>query len=317
MDERNGGWDDLGWGAFEDLGLVRRFLAAGADPNFVFEYEGPILHRAAEHGSAAVVAVLAGRVRDIEASFDGRTALWQAVFAGRPANARILLASGANAWRPMMSGWSPGRLSLAGPTPELFTPVPEGINLSTDEAGAVAEAWRLRGVLPGPHYVGASLCAVAGIDVVEAVRGLAATEFLQDPKSYRPYDDRLSLVVGATDVPGGCLLSQPWGYGASTPGVIKALSKNTVCYGLYANPKSGNQGSIARDGTLENWDLSPGTTAPPVGNAPADEVLRAYLYRGDAAGYACAYAGLRPVDGRALTGQPDVWLRLPQRDYWA
>jgi hypothetical protein len=27
-------------------------------------------------------------------------------------------------------------------------------------------------------------------------------------------------------------------------------------------------------------------------------------------------AGLRLTDARAVTGPPDVWLRLPERDYW-
>jgi hypothetical protein len=33
--------------------------------------------------------------------------------------------------------------------------------------------------------------------------------------------------------------------------------------------------------------------------------------------YCFAYAGLRPVDTRAVSGPPDVWLRLPDRDYWS
>jgi hypothetical protein len=316
MDRRNGGWGDLGRSDFADAELIRRLLAGGADPDFVFPYDGPVLHRAAEHGTPVVVAEIAARVLDIEAGFDGKTALWHAVFTDRPDNARVLITAGANAWRPMMSGWSPGRLSLAGPTPNLFAPVPEGISLSADEAEAVAEAWRLRAALPGPDYEGISLACVAGIDVAQAARRLGAIELGDfDPDGADPDGDR--VVVGATDVPGGCLITQPWGDGASTPGVMKALSAGTYCYALYANPKSGDQGSIARGGVQESRGLSPGTSAPPVANAPADEVLRTYLYQGDAGAYACAYTGLRPVDGRAVTGPPDVWLLLPVRDWWA
>jgi hypothetical protein len=307
MDGRNGGWGDLGLGALADLDLVCERLTAGADPDFVWQFEGPMLHRAAEHGTPSVVAELAARVLDVEAGFDGRTALWQAVFADRPDNARVLITAGANAWRPMMSGWSPGRLSLAGPTPWLFAPVPEGIGLSAEEAEAVAEAWRLRAALPGPDYEGMSLACASGITVAEAVRRLGGA-VLDDVEP----DD--ALVVGATDVPGGCLVVQPWGPGASLSGVTKALSAGTYCYGMYAS-KSGDRGSLARGGVQENWDLSPGTSTPPVGNAPAEEVLRAYLYQGDAGAYACAYAGLRPVDGRAVTGPPDAWVRLPARDW--
>jgi hypothetical protein len=66
------------------------------------------------------------------------------------------------------------------------------------------------------------------------------------------------------------------------PGVQKLLSVGTVCYGLYANPESGNQGSVFRDGVGEGWDLH-----------------------------------LRPTDARAVTGPPDLWVELAERDYWA
>ncbi|MEU6791163.1 hypothetical protein ABZ907_05670 [Nonomuraea wenchangensis] len=45
-----------------------------------------------------------------------------AVFEGRVDNARVLLTAGADPWRPMMDGWSPGRLSLASPTPTSSPP---------------------------------------------------------------------------------------------------------------------------------------------------------------------------------------------------
>jgi hypothetical protein len=51
-----------------------------------------------------------------------RTALWRAVFENRPDHARAPVEAGADPWRPMMAGWSPGRLSLAGAHPDLFSP---------------------------------------------------------------------------------------------------------------------------------------------------------------------------------------------------
>lgn len=99
------------------------------------------------------------------------------------------------------------------------------------------------------------------------------------------------------------------------PGVLSRLSIGTVCYGLYANPKSGNQGSIARDGVIEAWDLHPGG-APDLDATPG-EVLAAYLFQSSAVAYSCSYAGLRPTDARAVVGPPDLWVELPERDYWS
>ncbi|MDR6592263.1 ankyrin repeat domain-containing protein [Saccharothrix longispora] len=302
------GWTDATWHVWNDLGKVLPQLEAGADPN-----AGPghrPLHMAARRGSPEVVAELASRVDDVDAPHEGRTALWLAVYEGHADNARALLAAGADPWRPMMAGWSPGRLGLAGPLAPLFADGPH--RLSPGEAALATEAVRLKAALddPGRFDDGTGLAAVAGIDAAEVARRLDATPYEgDDPAGTWPGD-----VVGVTDVPGGAVLTQPWGYAPQTPGVTKALSTGTVCYGVYANPKSGDQGSIARDGGIVGWDLHPG--GEPSETDPADQVLLSYLYRYDAMAYACGYAGVRPTDARPVTGPPDVWLRLPAKDYW-
>jgi hypothetical protein len=77
---------------------------------------------------------------------------------------------------------------------------------------------------------------------------------------------------------------------------------------MYANPKSGNQGSVLIDGVVESWDVAPG--GEPIADDDPDEILLAYLYRHRPLAYACAYAGLKPPDARAVTGPPDLWLDL-------
>ncbi|MBN6051867.1 ankyrin repeat domain-containing protein [Nonomuraea sp. RK-328] len=276
------------------------------------------LHEAAEDGSLAEVVELAGRVADVDAEYEGRTALWVAVYEGRHDVARALVAAGADPWRPMMSGWSPGRLSLAGPEPGLFERPAGVVGLSEDEAAAVAEAARLTAVLGGVEYDGFSLACVAGISAAEAARRLEATVEVIDPEELLdeidPFEEESLAFVGVTDVPGGCVVSQPWGYVPNTPGVTRRLSAGTVCYAMYANPKSGDQGSVARDGEIVGWDEIPGG-APEEDDGPR-EVLLSYLYQGNPAAYCCASAGLRVADERVVTGPPDVWLCLPERDHW-
>ncbi|MFG2087658.1 hypothetical protein [Spirillospora sp. NPDC048824] len=76
----------------------------------------------------------------------------------------------------------------------------------------------------------------------------------------------------------------------------------------------GNQGSVARDGVLEGWDLHPGGWAG--ADDTAEEVLLTYFYQNQAEAFCFAYAGLRPTDSRAIIGPADMWLQLPERDYW-
>jgi hypothetical protein len=308
------------WEGWQDHEDVRRRLDQGADPD-ALPGGGRPLHRAATWGSPEVVAELARRVADVDALEDEITALWEAVVSNRPDNARALVAAGADPWRPVIGGWSAGRLSLAGPTPELF-PVSEGQRgLSEAERAAAEEGRRLIAALGDLYYDGTGLACVAGIDAEEAVRRLEATPveraewdaLLDDPYAY-DLDESLRI-VGVTTVPGGCVLTQPWGYGPQMPGVLIRLSSGTVCYGLYANPKSGNQGSIVRDGVIEGSDLHPGG-GPNPGDTP-EAILTAYIYAHHAVAYSCAYAGLRLADARAVVGPPDLWVKLPRRDYWS
>lgn len=315
-----GGWAGMGWD-WTDADDIRRRLDQGADPERWSG--GRPLHRAAVFGSAEVVAELAGRVGDVDALENGVTALWEAVMARKPANARALAAAGADPLKRSLGGWSPGRLSLAGPTPELFA-LPDSVSLTDTERAAAQEAHRLTTALGDFYYDGTGLACVAGIDAAEAVRRLEATpvrgelleelqELLEEPYAY-DMDESLQI-IGVTSVPGGCVVTQPWGYAPQMPGVLTRLSAGTLCYGLYANPKSGNQGSIARHGRIEGSDLHPG--GEPDENDSSRQVLDAYLYQCNAVAYACAFAGLRLTDRRAVAGPPDVWVELPRRDYWS
>lgn len=330
MDDVNHGWDRVGWNDWHDVATVRARLDAGADPDRgdCFLWRHP-LHAAAENGSADVVAELARRVSEVDALDEGRSALWLAVYERRTDNVTALLAAGADPRLPMMASWSPGRLALAGPDQALFAGLDGAPSLTPTQAAAAAEASRLTEVLAGLHTEGTGLACVADLGAQDAIRRLEgvpaqspwspddpwgdfADEEFPDQEDAVPQDT--DLLVGVTDVPGGCVITQPWGFLPSTPGVLERLSAGTRCYGLYQNPKSGSQGSIIVDGTVHGWDLHPG--GPPTADDPTDLVLMSYLHRINAIGYACAYAGLRLTDARAVTGPADHWVRLPERDYW-
>ncbi|MET8386541.1 ankyrin repeat domain-containing protein [Streptosporangium canum] len=314
------GWFNIAWNEWTDLGQIRAQLDAGADPNSgVRIFEKP-LHVAAERGSPEVVTELAMRVDGVDAEHRGRTALWMAVFEGRTDNVRALVSAGADPWRLMMGGWSPGRLNLAGPTPDLFSlPSPE-VGLSEAEAAAAAEARRLIPALGDFYYEGLSLACTADVSAAEAIARLDATsaddadiDALYEAARWNIPD--ADLIVGITDVPGGCVITQPWGHTPSTPGVAERVSPGTVCYSMYANPKGGSGRYVARDGAvITTWEPHSAYTVPL--DALAEEILAAYLYRNHPVAFCCAGAELRLTDTRPLIGPPDMWLRLPDRDWW-
>ncbi|MEU1278578.1 ankyrin repeat domain-containing protein [Streptomyces sp. NPDC005805] len=308
------GWEGMARDGWTDHDEVVRRLDRGADP----EGRGgtPLLHHVATVGSPEVVAELARRVADVDAvDEDGTTALWHAVVDDLPGNAAALAAAGADPWREQLGGWSAGRLALAGPTPGLFA-LSEGEPGLTEAQQAMArERGRLVAALGSVYYDGAGLACVAGIDAAEAIRRLEGEVTEPEGMAEAVRDggwwdvDPEMRVVGVTTVPGGCVVTQPWGYAPQMTEVMNRLSAGTVCYGLYANPKSGNQGSIVRDGVQEGFDLHPGG-GPTVWDA-AEEVFFAYLYHYRAVAHACAYAGLRLTDARAVSGPPDHWVELP------
>jgi len=114
-----GNWEGMRWEEWRDRGSVRARLDAGADPE-QWSSGGRPLHQAAFAGSPEVVAEIAARVADVDVLQEGTTALWEALVYGGVGNVRALVAAGADPWLPQLGGWSPGRLALAGPTPELF-----------------------------------------------------------------------------------------------------------------------------------------------------------------------------------------------------
>ncbi|MES9520794.1 hypothetical protein [Streptomyces capoamus] len=122
----------------------------------------------------------------------------------------------------MLAGWSPERLSLAGPTPDLF-PLPEGEGgLSEAESAAARDGRRRIAALADVGWYDGT--GLAGIDAPEAVRRLAAVppdpgllaELLDDPYGVDT-DDSLRK-VGVTTVAGGCVVTQPLGVRAAGDG---------------------------------------------------------------------------------------------------
>ncbi|MER6951482.1 alpha/beta hydrolase [Nonomuraea sp. NPDC000554] len=66
---------------------------------------------------------------------------------------------------------------------------------------------------------------------------------------------------------------------------------------MYANPKGGRGGYVARDGAvITAWETPNVHSISP--DALAEEILAAYLYRGRPVAFCCAGAGLRLADAR-------------------
>ncbi|MEV0620181.1 DUF6461 domain-containing protein [Nonomuraea sp. NPDC050404] len=180
----------------------------------------------------------------------------------------------------------------------------------------MTESDRLIDVLAGLPYDGYSAACVRGIGAAEAAQRLAAEPVGMDELAEIFEDvsaDPALRIIGLSDVPGGCVVSQEWAYMAANPVVMQLLSAGTVAYGMFANPKSGNQGRVFRDGALAAWDTDPGGNNVS-GDDSAAEILLRYLYSGQALAYCYASATLRPTGTHSITN-PDTYLRLPNRNY--
>ncbi|TDB94159.1 ankyrin repeat domain-containing protein [Actinomadura sp. 7K534] len=223
----------------------------------------------------------------------------------------VLAELGADPWRPMMDGWSPGRLSLAGSLGDLFE-IPEGQTLTGHERAMADAGPELAEVFSGISYDGFSVACVAGLTAVETLQRLTVGEVIVVDDHTPWYEEEICGerdIVGVTDVPGGCVIAQPWGYRAVH--VLEAVTAGTFAYGMYANPKSGDQGRIAEDGRQVKWDLHPGYDPDP--DSTAREVLASFASCGDALVNCLVYSGLKP-DSTDCLERPDAWVRLGPRD---
>jgi hypothetical protein len=243
------GWERFAWSDWTDLEKVRAALAEGADPNGTTDPFGPVLHAAAEWDSSEVAAELVRHGADLDAVHDGRTALWFAVMARHPDIARILAEAGAD---PSLapSGWSPARLCLAGPTPGLFGDT--GASLTDDEVAAMQESQRLIALFDGVEHDVLSVACVVGIDADEATRRLSATMVEPVADTDRP------SITWVTEVPGGCVVTQPWGFTLDMYDMACLLSADTTCYAVWIDSRENELGSSYRDGKcIASW-LAPG-----------------------------------------------------------
>ncbi|MGW8375538.1 ankyrin repeat domain-containing protein [Streptomyces sp. ODS28] len=304
---------------WHDLDRVRARLDAGAPvdvPEGTPPEECP-LHQAAEYGSAEVVAELAARATNLDVPDEwDHTPLWTAVLHGRAATAAVLLAAGADPVRPVMGGWSAGRLILASP----FAPYAQHLvrsgrleALTGAELARVEEARRLAEVFgEEAHLEGPGITFVGGLDADEAVRRLGARECEPPEDPFEPEPGQ----IGVVPVEGGCVLVQPDSFEITRAESLTPLSSSGAsAYGVFFNAKSGPQGGFAHDGVYEHDDrvgLEPSTDDPP------ERVLLRYLYaQHDSAGelgYGCAMAGIRPTRAEAeeMLGSPRRWVEVPR-----
>jgi hypothetical protein len=277
----------------------------------------PPLHEAARQGLP--LPVVERRLRetpDADAVWRGRTALWEAVMHRHHEIAKLLAGAGADPWTPLIGGWSPGRLALAGPRPALFG-APDSHLTPADTSGITLARLRIAAV-GDPEAEGMSFACVAHVDSAEAAGRLRALpievgdfrEWALDPWSEGMTDDEVAHTVGVTDVPGGCVVTQWAGFTAATPGLLARLTPGGYAYAMSVDPKNGCQGVAFQHGHPTGSDLSPGAGD----SGPDDsgsEVLRTYLYLGHPVAYCCDAAGVAPERPQPFTGPPGKMLRLP------
>jgi hypothetical protein len=275
----------------------------------------PPLHEAARQGLPLPVVErrLGGRV---DALWRGRTALWEAVMHRHDEVAELLADAGADPWTPLIGGWSPGRLALAGPRPTLFG-APDS-HLTTAEMTAIARARRRIAAVGDPEVEGMSIACLAHVDSAEAAGRMRALpvdipnfrDWALDPWSEGMTDDEVVHTVGVTDVPGGCVVTQWAGFTAASPSLLARLTSGSSAYAMSVDPKGGCEGVAFYHGHPVAANPNPGG-----GDAGQEEsgteVLRTYLYYGHPVAYCCDAAGLAPENQRAFTGPPTKLLRLP------
>jgi hypothetical protein len=176
-------WTEIAWRRVQEVSAE---LEAGADVNAVLDAtkETP-LYRALREGTPEVVELLLAHGADVEAKLAcGWTPLWAAVrgeqtgAVDRPQwrreKVRVLLAYGADPWRPTM-GRSPGEVALWGPLADLFAELPGGAQIPAADRQRQAHADAL---IAGYGWAdqwgvgGGSVAFVKGMPADEVIRRL-------------------------------------------------------------------------------------------------------------------------------------------------
>lgn len=322
-------WEGMRYQDWGDERLLRARLDGGAPADARVRSGTTPLHLAAEWGDGACVAALLPHVTEVDARDDeGHTALWHAVRRGDEGSVRALIRAGADVWTPQCGTWSPGRLLLTTPLAPL-APDPPDAAVPSDEERAVFRAADelVRAFGEGDAWTeGLGVTFVRGLDEDEVIRRLCGDPVrcpVTDPE-HVPFDEdddyeaslRHVTVAGLPGDPGGCVITQD-GYMPGDDAVLAAISPGTAAYGIYFNPKGGTHGVLARDGRTvhhEEIGLSPDASSPPAHWhfgfwRTGSEVPRS----AQCFAYACAAAGLRVTDGRAVLGEGGRrrWVELP------
>ncbi|MFC4907268.1 hypothetical protein [Actinomadura gamaensis] len=186
--------------------------------------------------------------------------------------------------------------------------VPEARLLAPGERAMIEDGPELAELCAGIAHDGFSLACVADRRAVEVLSLWTVTEVIVTDEQTPWYELDFGGdedVLGITDVPGGCVIAQPWGDEADS--VLRSVTAGTFGYGMYANPKSGDQGRIAEDGEIVRGDLHPGHRS--YGDVGGREVLAAVASGGSAIAHCLLYAGLRP-DSLDFLEYPDAWVRV-------
>ncbi|MBE1586657.1 DUF6461 domain-containing protein [Nonomuraea angiospora] len=331
-------FDRIGYWTWTDMEEVGRWLSTGIDPSAQAAVAwGVPLIAASGRGSKEVVAALAAQASDVNVrGEDGRTPLWEAVWADNGGAIEALLAAGADPWIEVMCGWSAGRLALAGPRAPLFAGLPGAVPLEDEHRAAVQRARERKALLSaaadlgGEWAVGMGLTLVTGITADEAIRRLGADPARFPPHPPRPapwqpedeeypedlYDAGLRYVA-VTEITGGCALVQPEGFAVTLNETVNPLSAGTRCLTVYFNAKSGTQSGYVVDGEWGERDPVDSDAHPAEGPA---RTLDRFLYswaqsREDPIsaeiGHAFTLLGLDPGDGTCVKGPWSRWVEIP------
>ncbi|MEV0695220.1 ankyrin repeat domain-containing protein [Streptomyces sp. NPDC050388] len=308
---------------WNDLASVRARLAGGESPTARYgAFEETPLHLAAAAGATEAVTAMLAYTREVDIPDElGRTPLWWAVEHLQEKTVQLLLESGADAWRPGVAEWTPGRLALTTDLAPLVAGTPGAVPLTAAQRAEQARADRLIGVFSAEKIhtegLGVTFTDVLGED--EVIRRLGADPaecpvFQQDSEMNQRdlFDAGGNYAVGVTGTALGCIVSQPFSNELDDDELARRMAPATT-YSLFFNPKGGTSGTLYRDGAVVRHEEVGSLT--PLADAPPEHWLYRFWqqpgitfpYDANLLAYACAMGGITKATARdcwALSSGP-------------